>query len=257
MAELARLTWQEAREALVRARLALLPVGSTEQHGPHLTLDTDIAVAEGLTRRLAADLQEDAVVCPSIPYGLSEHHMAFPGTLTLRPRTFVDLVLEVVESLAHWGMRRVLVVNGHGGNVDALRLLARTARRDHDSLVAAVMWAVLAADEIASLAKSPTYGHACEVETSVAMVLAPESVRADRIGEPGPRATPDPLLLPQRPLADRPIWLHEWTEDGALGDPRLSSGELGEAVVAAAYGRALALARSLAQEPLPAMDRSR
>lgn len=251
MPELARLTWPEAGDALRRARLALLPVGSCEQHGPHLSLDTDLAVAEALARRLAADLGDDAVLCPPIPYGLSEHHLGFPGTLTLRPATFVGLVVEVAESLARWGLRRVLVVNGHGGNIDALRLAARTARRDHRVLVAAVMWAQLAADEIARRVTSPTYGHACEVETSVAMVLAPGSVRPDRIGEPARRSPPDPLTLPQRSLVDRPVWLHEWTEDGALGDPRLAGEELGRAVVEAAYERALRFARAFASEPVP------
>lgn len=255
MPELAGLTWPEARSALGRARLALVPVGSCEQHGPHLALSTDLAVAEGLAGRLAADLQDDAVICPAIPYGLSEHHMAFPGTLTLRPATFVSMVLEVVESLAHWELRRVLVVNGHGGNIDALRLVARTARRDHRCLVAAVMWAQLAADEIARRATSATYGHACEAETSVAMVLAPDCLRLERIGEPARREPPDPLTLPQRPVVDRATWLHEWTEDGALGDPRLATRELGEAVVEVAYRRALTFARSFAEEPLPREER--
>jgi creatinine amidohydrolase len=245
MPELARLTWPEAREALAAARLALVPVGSCEQHGPHL------AVARALAARLAEDLGALGILCPPIPYGLSEHHMGFPGTLTLRPRTFVDLVLDVVESLALWGLRRVLVVNGHGGNIDALRLAARSARRDHGSLVASVMWAQLASEEIAARVTSPTYGHACEVETSVAMVLAPGSVRPDRIGEPGPRRDPHPLVLPQRPAVDRATWLDEWTEDGALGDPRRASRELGEAVVEAAYRRALRFARDFAEQPLP------
>jgi creatinine amidohydrolase len=254
MPELARLTWQEARDAIDRAKLALLPVGSCEQHGPHLTLDTDIAVARGLAGRLATDLGEDAVLCPPIPYGLSEHHMAFPGTLTLRPPTFTALVLEVVESLAQWGLRRVLVVNGHGGNIDALRLVARTARRDHGSLVAALMWAVLASDEIADRVTSPAYGHACEVETSVAMILAPDSLRPERIGEPGRRAAPDPLTLPQRATVDRATWLHEWSEDGALGDPRLANRDFGEAVVEVAYQRAMAFARGFAKDALPGED---
>jgi creatinine amidohydrolase len=236
---------------MARARLALLPVGSCEQHGPHLTLETDLAVADGLAGRLAADLGDDAVLCPSIPYGLSEHHMTFPGTLTLRPPTFVGLILEVVESLAQWGLRRVLVVNGHGGNIDALRLVARTARRDQGSLVASIMWAVLASDEIAARVTSPTYGHACEVETSVAMVLAPNAIRPELIGDPGRRAPVDPLNLPQGAMVDRATWLQEWTEDGALGDPRLANRELGEAVVNVAYQRALGFARSLAKEPLP------
>jgi creatinine amidohydrolase len=250
MPELARLTWPEARDALAAARLALLPVGACEQHGPHLTVDTDLGVAEGMARRLLHDLGQSAILCPAIPYGLSEHHLAFAGTLTLRPATFMSVVLEVVESLAHWGLRRVLVVNGHAGNIDALRLVARSARRDHDVRVAAVMWLRLAADEIAELATSPTYGHACEVETSAAMVLAPQCVRAERVGPPGWRADPDPLTSPQGALVDQATWLQEWTGDGALGDPRLAGPELGEAVVEAAYRRALSFAKTFADQPL-------
>ena len=135
-----RLTWRDA-EALARS---LVPVGSVEQHGPHLTLDTDLAVADAFARRLDADLGDDALLCPPIAYGLSEHHLGFPGSLTLRPDTFIGLLLDVIESLAHWDLQRVLVVNGHGGNIDALRLVSGQARRDLGSLVAAVMWAQLA-----------------------------------------------------------------------------------------------------------------
>ena len=251
MPELARLTWPEAQEALRAARLAIVPVGSCEQHGPHLTLDTDSAIAEALAHRLAADLGDVAVVCPPVRYGLSEHHMGFPGTLTLRPRTFEALMLDMVESLAHWGQRRVLIVNGHGGNVDSLRLVSRTARRDLDCIVAAVMWANLAADRIAELVTSRRYGHACEIETSVALALVPDRVLADRIAEPRPRPAREPLTEPPGPKVDRAIWFDEWTENGALGDPRLASLELGDAVVAVAYERALAFARRLVDEPLP------
>jgi creatinine amidohydrolase len=251
MPELARLTWPEAEEALARARLALVPVGSCEQHGPHLTLDTDIAIAGAFASRLADGLGELAVLCPPLGYGLSEHHLSFAGTLTLRPATFAGFLSEVVESLAHWGIKRVLVVNGHGGNVDAIRLVARAARRDHGALVAGVMWAQLAADEAARHARSERYGHACEIETSVAMVLAPGSLHADRIAEPNPAGRSDPLTDPPAPRADRPIWFREWTANGALGDPRHASTEIGTAVVDTAYERALAFARELTEEPLP------
>jgi creatinine amidohydrolase len=251
MPELARLTWPEAKQALERVRLALVPVGSCEQHGPHLTLDTDIAIASSLARRLADDLGELALLCPPLGYGLSEHHLGFPGTLTLRPSTLAGFIADVVESLAHWGIRRVLVVNGHGGNVDCIRLAARTARRDHGSLVAGVMWAQLAADETAQRARSDRYGHACEIETSVAMVVAPGSLHGDRIAEPRPRATADVLTDAPRAFVDRPTWFDEWTENGALGDPRLATEEIGEAVVAVAHRRALEFAHRLAEEPLP------
>src|SRR5919106_89489 len=131
MAELARLTWPEAEAALEGAQVAVLPVGSCEQHGPHMTLDTDIAIADAFARRLTDDLGELALLCPPLGYGLSEHHLGFPGKLTLRPATFAGFLSDVVESLVHWDLRRVLVVNGHGGNVAAIRLAARTARREH------------------------------------------------------------------------------------------------------------------------------
>ncbi|MGH8946739.1 MAG: creatininase family protein [Acidimicrobiia bacterium] len=255
MAELSRLTWKEADEAMRRAKLALVPVGSLEQHGPHLTLDTDLAVAQALADRLHADLGEEAVLCPPVSYGLSEHHMGFAGTLTLRPDTLVAIFADLVESLATWGLRRVLVINGHGGNIDALRLVSRNARRDQHSLVAAIMWAVLAAPEIAARAQSPQYGHACEIETSVAMDLVPDRVRHDRITGPAGRRSADELTDPPRALVDQAVWMEEWTDDGALGDPSLASSELGKELVEVIYERALSFARRFAQRELPGEHR--
>lgn len=247
MAELAHLSWKEAEEALARARLAIIPVGSCEQHGPHLTMSTDIEIAKGFARRLADDLGDTAVLCPPVPYGLSEHHMAFAGTLTLRHDTFNALLVDLIESLRHWGVQRVLVVNGHGGNIDALRLVARRVRRDLDVLMGSVMWSQLAADTIASKVSSDKYGHACEVETSVAMVLAPHCVFGDRITSPAETSPPDPLTDPPRARADRPIWFEEWTANGALGDPRRASVGFGREIVEVAYERALSFARDLAE----------
>jgi len=251
MPEVARLTWPEARDALALARLAIVAVGSCEQHGPHLTLDTDSAIAQEFAGRIADDLGERALLCPPLAYGLSEHHMSFPGTLTLRAPTLLGFISDLVESLAHWGVRRVLVVNGHGGNIDAIRLAARSARRDQGALVAGVMWAQLAADVAAERASSDRYGHACEIETSVAMVLAPGSVHADRIAEPSQAGGGDPLTDPPAPRVDRPTWFDEWTQSGALGDARLASRDLGTDLVEAAYERAIDFARRFVDQPLP------
>jgi creatinine amidohydrolase len=249
--ELARLTWQEAEQALRGAKLALVPVGSLEQHGPHLALDTDTAVAQALADRLQSDLGDDAVLCPPVTYGLSEHHMAFPGTMTLRPDTLIAVFGDLIESLAVWNLRRVLVINGHGGNIDALRLVSRNARRDQGSLVAAIMWAVLAAPEIAARAQSPQYGHACEIETSVAMDLIPDRVRPDLIAGPGRRRSADSFTDPPRNLVDQAVWMEEWTDDGALGDPSLASAAMGKELVEVIYERALGFARRFSQRELP------
>lgn len=252
MSELATLTSPDAGRLLRSARLALLPVGSCEQHGPHLTLDTDLALAEALARRLETDLGEAAILCPALPYGLSEHHLGFPGTLTLRPLTLANTILDVVESLAHWGLRRVLVLNGHGGNIDVLRLVSRQARRDLGALVASVMWARLAADEISARASGEQYGHACEIETSVAMVLAPDRVLRDRLSGPRGRRSSDPLTDPPAPLVDQAVWFGEWTADGALGDPSQANESLGMDIVEIVHQRTLAYARRFMNQPLPA-----
>lgn len=251
MNELTRMTTAEAAAALDAAELALLPIGSCEQHGPHLTLDTDTAIAEAVARRLAEDLDELAVLCPTIGYGLSEHHLPFPGTLTLRPGTLLALVSDVLESLDQAGIGRVLIVNGHGGNVDALRLAARTARRDRGMLVASVMWALIAADEAGAAATSPAYGHACEVETSVAMALAPDRVHRDRIEAPGSRTSVDELTDPPSARVDEPVWFDQWTSDGALGDPRAATEETGRQIAEVVHRRVSGFARRMIERSVP------
>lgn len=250
MNELSAMTTDEAREALRHARLAVIPIGSLEQHGPHLQLDTDAAVADALARGVAERLGEDAVLCPLVAYGLSEHHLGFPGTLTLRPATALAMLADLLESLSHNGISRVLIVNGHGGNLDVLRLAARQARRDLGMMVASVMWAILAQDVVSEVAAGEIYGHACDVETSVVMALMPGRVRTDRLSSRGERRSLDELTNPPGATVDEPIWLHEWSEDGALGDPRHASSEKGKKIVDAFLERAVAYAhRMIEREP--------
>jgi creatinine amidohydrolase len=116
------LTWEEVGEALQRTDLALVPVGAIEQHGPHLPLGTDYFSAFDLAR--AAAPRVDGIVAPALFPGVSAHHLAFPGTLSLSQETFVAVLTEVAECLAHHGFRRILLVNGHGGNEVAMNYAA-------------------------------------------------------------------------------------------------------------------------------------
>lgn len=240
--ELARMTWRDAEAAFKTARVALVPVGSTEQHGPHMTLDTDSAIAEAFARKMGEELGSDAILCPTLRLGMSEHHLAFAGSLTLRAPTLLGLIEDVIESLGHHGMRRVLLINGHGGNQDALRLAARAAARDKTAEVAAVMWAVLAADLIAQRAATKRHAHACDIETSVALAIAPEVVLRERIEAPPPLPAAAPLAEPGARY-DIPVPFEHWTSNGALGDPRLATKELGDEIVALALSRAVEFAR--------------
>lgn len=244
---LAELTTDDASAAQQAAEVAILPVGAVEQHGPHLAVLTDARIAESFAARLAGELGADALLCPLQPYGLSEHHERFAGTLTLTPPTFVTVMLDLVASLKAQGFTKVVIVNGHGGNIDALSLVARRARSELGVLVASMMWAKLARDVCAAEASGPAYGHACELETSLAMVLAPEVVRPDRIRAPAERPQVDPLSAP-RGYVDIAIRFDELATDGVYGDPTNASRELGEQILTVALDRAVTFTRRFARD---------
>src|SRR3954447_15782833 len=117
---LADLTWPELNELRDEIDLVLIPVGSNEQHGPNLALQMDSVGAFEFARRASARMAPRLLVAPVVPWGVSHHHMVFPGTITLSPDTFIQVILEIVETLHHHGFERFMIVNGHGGNNAAI-----------------------------------------------------------------------------------------------------------------------------------------
>ena len=107
-------TWKELHEARVETAIVLF--GAIEQHGNHLLLGTDWIIADGMGRALAEALGEDVLLLPAMPFGNSREHMAFPGTITLRPATLAAVLDDIVESLRHHAFRTVIVFSAHGGN---------------------------------------------------------------------------------------------------------------------------------------------
>lgn len=108
-------TWSEVEDYLTRERAVLVPIGSTEQHGPIGIIGTDFVCAEVIARRVGAESK--LLVAPTIPVGMARHHMAFPGSLTLRPETLMAVLRDYVWSFYQHGFRCVVFVNGHGGNI--------------------------------------------------------------------------------------------------------------------------------------------
>jgi len=235
---LASLTTEEAAEMWPQVRGAILAIGSLEQHGPNLGMSVDTAIADGLARRIAQRFYPRLVLLPAVPYGVSYHHMAFTGSVTLRAETLDAIVTDLVTSLAHHGLRTLIVVNGHGGNTAPLATIFGRLRFE-GFRVAALAWFGLAGDEAARVARSALYGHACEVETSVAMAVAPGLVR---------RAALAAGRLKQLPFRHADIRgsarveasyrFEELTENGALGDARLATVEDGERIVTTTLERA-------------------
>lgn len=177
---LADATWTDVREA--DADLAVLPVGSTEGHGPHAPLGTDSfaaeAVADAGAKRYEDETDDPVLVAPTVPIGISEEHRTFDGTLWVSPDTFRAYVREAVESLvADDGPDGVVLVNGHGGNVDALREVAARLTRDGTALVAPFTWFEAVGEHGSDM------GHAGPLETALLRHEHPELVHEDRIDD--------------------------------------------------------------------------
>ncbi len=178
-----KLLWQHMRRGQIEQAakdggVVVIAIGSTEQHGPHLPVDTDMSIVWEVAER-AADKVADfpVVLAPPVWSGYSPHHMVFPGTITLSFETFVTLLVEVASCIAQHGFKKILLLNGHGGNHHLVAAAAMKLNEKGVMAAAATYW-YLAVDEINRVRETELggMGHACELETSVQMRLRPELV---------------------------------------------------------------------------------
>jgi mycofactocin system creatininase family protein len=209
--ELSRATWKEVA-ATERSRLLALPVGSLEQHGPHLPLDTDTRIAVSLANELARQ-HPHVVVAPAIPYSASGEHAAFPGTLLVNHQLLADLVVELVRS-ARQAFRGVVVVSAHGGNTEGMAMAQARCRAEGDDVV---VWPVRAEGADA---------HAGRTETSLMLCIDAASVRMD-LAEAGCIEPIESLMPRLRSVGVRPI-----ASNGVLGDPEGANADEGRALLA-------------------------
>ena len=183
-------------------RAALVPLAATEQHNEHLAMKHDAHTVAWIARQAAQRLNGAVVVAPTLNLGISEHWMDHPGTLTLTPATFVQVVFEVCDSLRRAGLERILLLNGHGGNRRPLEAsLPDLRERLGIQLEFCSYWQAYSPELVERLlATRECPGHAAEFETSTALAISPESVRFP--GEPYP-ANEVHILDPQRAADDR------------------------------------------------------
>ncbi len=209
MNRLIDMTWPEV-EAVAAASVLAVPVGSTEQHGPHLPFTVDTEIAAALCGRLAR-ARDRVVVAPAVPYGSSGEHAAFPGSLSIGLDAVETLLVELVRSADAFA--GVLLVNGHGGNGAAV---TRAVRRLNHEGRRVTCW---------SPTGSAVDSHAGRTETSVMLALRPESVRLDRAvpGDRRPLREIMPLLVRSGVVSV--------SANGVLGDPTGASGGEGRRVL--------------------------
>ncbi len=186
MLEVAKSTWIEVREYLTEKTVVILPLGSTEPHGPHLPLDTDVTIAEAQARRGAELLEErgyQTILLPSLPYGVTQWTDGFAGTVSLQPGTLWAILDDMINSLAEQGVRQVVFSNGHleSEHVGVLRgVILDHTQRGHDMAHAifpdntSPRWAGTLGDEFAS-----GDCHAGRYETSIVLQADPAAVRED------------------------------------------------------------------------------
>jgi creatinine amidohydrolase len=243
----AEMTSPDLRRVARERTLVLAPIAACEQHSLHLPTFTDTllvtAVAEGVEQRLP----ERVLLLPTLWLGASSHHLRFGATLSAEVDTHIDLLCDLLRPLLDDGYQRLMLLNGHGGNIDTMHVALRRLQTvyPHRQISAASYWE-LAEQELAALAAGPRkiMGHACEFETSMVLALRPELVRREQIRDDPPPSEPAlrGLFLPED--------MKQRTDHGASGYPELASADKGRRMLEAAIARVAEVVTALLGRPL-------
>lgn len=254
-------TWTEIRELVKKQPVVVLPVGSVEDHGPHLPLDTDHFLITAICEEAARRIPDEMLLLPPVYYGFEDHHMDFPGTITIRPAHLEAFVLDITVSVARHGFTKILLADGHGSNMPILEMVARKTVLETDALCAAFIWPSLILDVLREIRESEYPGgmaHACELETSVYLWLNPDAVQMDKAVK---EINEHPSKFHWQDLmGGGPLKFMDWwsriSKTGIVGDPTLASAEKGKRCFEACVERLIELVREFRRwEIRPRTDR--
>jgi creatinine amidohydrolase len=231
-----------ALDRVDRSTPVLLPLGATEQHGPHLPLCTDRLLAETVCARVEGSLSGSVLMLPPVAVGCSAHHLAFTGTLTLGHATFFRQVSEILSAVVQSGFHSLVLLNGHGGNQGVGNVILEDFGANNPGVnVVFTSWWQLAAPELSEISTTGLggVGHACELETSLMLAVAPELVDRSAIparsGHPRYEWNQSDLLRSSRArLFQRQ---EEIADNGVYGDPMAATAEKGVAALDAIIGQ--------------------
>jgi creatinine amidohydrolase len=236
---LADLSSPETRELLPSIELVLIPVGAHEQHGPNIAVSTDTISADSLCQTAAAITGPRVAVAPAIPWGISWHHLKFPGTISLRPTTLIALLEDIVGSLHAHGINRFLIVNGHGGNTAVLATAAEEIKQATGvPLIASIFGYALIAEQARQLLPASAIGHGGGDEAALVMAVEPHRAKPHAFTTPqvtGKQAESAALLRSYGGVLARRY--DEVTVNGATGDATMATAEVGRAILDGAAQR--------------------
>jgi creatinine amidohydrolase len=244
----AEMTFPELREVQRSHSVVMAPIAACEQHSRHLPTITDTVLVSAVAEGVEARLPREVLLLPTLWLGASSHHLRFGATLSAEVDTHVQVLCDLLTPLLEDGYRRVLLLNGHGGNVDTMHMaLRRLQPRYRTCQLAAASYWELAERELAALAEGPrkVMGHACEYETAMMLAVRPDLVRQEAIEDDPPRD--DPTLRGLFLAED----MHQRTDHGAVGYPSRATAEKGRAFLAAAVARTAEVVQTLLRRPLP------
>ena len=241
-------TWPELREVAQAQPVVILPIGSVEDHGRHLPLDTDNFIIWSICEEAARRAPGEMLLLPQIPFGFETHHMDFPGTIDIGMEHLLHFVLDVSKSVAHHGFRHILIADGHGSNMPILDLVARRTILETEAMCGCFIWPSLAPDIINELRESPVPGgmaHACELETSVYLYLDQQRVQMDKAAK-DINLPPSKFIWLDLMKGSPVLYMDHWTrfsKSGVVGDPTLATVEKGKKIFEAVVSALVELVR--------------
>lgn len=249
-----KLSWPQIAELDRDCTTIIIPTGAIEQHGPHLTVDTDIYNADAIARAVATKANQGqkqrVLVAPPIWWGTSPHHLGFPGTISLKNETFTHILMDTIASLKPHGFYRFLMLNGHGGNIGNLTATVSKIGEELGISIPAISYWQTITDILIKVGESEIggMGHACEMETSLALFLRPEDVDMSKaILDMPKQPTPWSCIDFRQPgFLNIPLDLKRDSKAGIIGNPLLATKEKGETIFTAAVERITAAIESMA-----------
>lgn len=256
-----KMSWPEVDSAAAKNRVVIVPVGTLEDHGRHLPIDTDVVLARGVCEATAELIPEEVVLFPTVTHGYSPHHIDFPGTISIGWKTFVDHLCDITRCLVHHGFRKILLVNGHGSNRPLIDMAARLTVVEHPYAQCGSLswWELTKVREVfAPIRESDWVAHACELETSVYLAIDPDNVDMSKAEEDtsfnkGPHFWSDLAGAPPSGYRNAVGLTEFWstvTRDGVKGDPTVATAEKGRLILGAAAEELSDIVREFRERPV-------